>query len=58
MRRTAILVIALLFAGICADFDHEAQLVGKGSFRVSSNDLQILIANYLQVVATDCRDCP
>jgi hypothetical protein len=40
---------------ICADFDHEAQ--GSNKFRVSTNDLDILIANW-QIANQPAADCP
>ncbi|MHC4121857.1 MAG: hypothetical protein ACYSWO_30695 [Planctomycetota bacterium] len=40
---------------ICADFDHTAQ--GKQKFRVSTNDLDILIANW-QAADAPAADCP
>jgi hypothetical protein len=40
---------------ICADFDHKAQ--GKQEYRVSTNDLDILIANW-QIPNGPNPDCP
>ena len=40
---------------ICADFDHEAQ--GREDLRVSTNDLDILIANWNLADKPD-PDCP
>jgi len=40
---------------ICADFDHLSQ--GKPKYRVSTNDLDILVANWQQVDGP-APDCP
>ena len=40
---------------ICADFDHVSQ--GKNAFRVSTNDLDLLIANW-QAADSPAPDCP